>query len=284
MDPVTAMAISGGISALSNLGGGVISAGGAAAQNAAARERNQNEMAMFNRQNDLNQWYFQKQFENELYLSGSAYQRSMADMKAAGLNPILAYSQGGAGGHAGSGQSAGGNLSDPAPANPGAEMGRGISRSVSSALDAATAIQQLKTADVQNANTAANTAKTTVDTDRSRAEIVNTMANTDLTKGQTQMLDTTKGQIIANTVNAYAGADAHSASAVANRAQARRTGIAADKEQVHGYGVPADLSDQAEKLTRRVTGSITGLGAGAPPRSSPSLNKHQRPFTGLRNE
>lgn len=187
MDPLIGAAL---ISGVANLGGGFMSASGASQANAANQQMNWAQMNFQNNVNAANwehqqavnqeNWQhalhmlganqgFAQQQANTAYefsagqaqenrnfqerMSNSAYQRATADMRAAGINPMLAYMQGGASSPAGgqasaspmgatgtastSGASSGSGASAPhGMRNTQEELGRAVGRIASSAVDA----------------------------------------------------------------------------------------------------------------------------------------------------
>jgi len=121
--------IAAGVSAGGGLLGGMLGAQGQAATN--AQQFAQSEM-MFNQQQTANQHFLDQQQGYNTLMANTAYQRSMQDMYAAGLNPILA-----AGGNVTSVGSGGSASVSPVGSGPLGNPGSAIQAGITSASQAA---------------------------------------------------------------------------------------------------------------------------------------------------
>lgn len=240
------------ISGLAELGGGMMSAQGAAQtnqQNAAQNLANNNmnrdlfnsgqtfqnnvnvanwayqdkvnamQLQQSGAQNEWNAAQAQKQMDFQREMSSTAYQRATADMRAAGLNPILAYQQGGAstpagaaasggspsfGAATGSGGPSGSSGGSIPMGNSQAEMGRAVGRMVSSAVDTYRTGEQAQLLSSQKNVADAQETNVTTDTQHKGQLVSKAAAETHNVQQEYKNLQAMEGFIKANTARAVA--------------------------------------------------------------------------------
>ena len=234
--------IGAGISAIGSLAGGALSSSGAAANNAANIAAAQ-QMAQFNAAEAAKNRDWQERMSN------TAYQRAMADMRLAGLNPMLAYQQGGAGTPGG----AQGSGSAPHLENALEGLGRGFT-SAAKGGERALQLQQVQADTEQKYSTA----------DMNKAATLLNNANTARSNQETATSAAQAQKLAAETANVIASADNPAAmkamyEGIANQNNSAATLARTQNQQLQEFG-PGKIGQETSGIVKVIRQAIGQAG------------------------
>lgn len=278
MDPLTL-----GLIASAVIAGGSSLAGGMMAnqdrsQNATAANRAAYDIADADRRDaqfqfgatmDFNRDQAQLARDFSERLSSTAYQRAVLDMKAAGINPMLAYAQGGASTPSGASASAGSALRSGAVPMQVASVDNVLGPAVSSAMQAASAFQGLQQGAAQVEQTRANTQYLEAETHRSNQQAGYLAAETSRSGEQSELTRRLQQTELERQRQIAAQAGLSSAQTVSEserqslmREQAREAGERANQartewQQRETYGPPGTVSSTVGGVSQ-ILNSIFG--------------------------
>jgi hypothetical protein len=201
----------------------------------------------------------QKAMDFSQYNADTSYRRGVADMRAAGINPILAAGNGGA--SAPSGITSAGN----AASGVKAEMGNALGAGVSSAMQAAQVVQGLEQAqaNIQRTNAETQLVRNQTATEAVRPEQIQALTqltqNQALTEGERQMVE----RMRINLVQAQTGQAATAARLNVQQSwesAARETTHRQEIERFNNYGPRGAIPDaaaSAEAAARRAARALS---------------------------